>query len=95
MVKPCYYNIIKRTTIQQATGREGKKMEKIYKRYAYEQHTGERHVFEAYRQLVGAPYVIMLDGSFLTTAESGREIADEIEETIKWYGWAQGSPVFA
>ena len=71
--------------------------ERIYKETAYEKHEGTPHIFEAYRQNAenAAPFMILLDGSFLATAETGPEISEEIESTIEWYGWTRVSPVFA
>lgn len=71
--------------------------ERIYKTTVYEKHGDASHVFEAFRSGIAgsAPYVILLDGSFLATAESGHEISDEINDTIKWFGWVSVNPAFA
>lgn len=72
-------------------------VELIYKSTVYEAHEGTSHIFEVYKQNIenAAPFVIMMDGSFLTTAENGPEISAEIEATIKWFGWIKSNPVFA
>ncbi len=72
-------------------------IERIYKTTVYEKHDGTPHIFEAFRQNIrgAAPFVIMLDGAFLTTAENGSEISDEIESTIEWFGWSRSNPMFA
>ena len=57
--------------------------------------TGERHTFEAYAKTTGAPYIVMLDGAFLATCESGAEIGEEIEDTIRWFNWQRTCPIFA
>ena len=69
----------------------------IYKTTAYERHEGTPHIFEVYKQNSdgAAPYMIALDGSFLATAESGPDIAEEIQSTIKWFDWCSTNPVFA
>ncbi len=71
--------------------------ERIYKTTAYEKHEGTPHTFEAFRLEADgvAPYIKMLDGSFLATAENGPEISEEISDTIKWFGWSNVCPVFA
>lgn len=75
----------------------------FHKRYAYEA-DGTQHIFEAFstRKKVkgfkahgGAPYTILLDGSFLATAETGYEVGEEIEETIRWFGWSRTNPNYA
>ena len=70
---------------------------KFYNYTAYEKYTGESHLFEVFhREIKGAaPFVIMLDGTFLSTAEIGTEIGEEIEDTIKWFGWSRTNPIFA
>lgn len=62
---------------------------------AYERHTGDPHVLELKKAPVGAPYIVLLDGSFLATADSCREGEDEIEATILWFGWSWNNPNFA
>ena len=64
---------------------------------AYERLDGTPHVFEVFRQMIegAAPYVIMLDGSFLATAEHGADASEEIADTISWYGWTSTNPIFA
>lgn len=63
--------------------------ERIYKQTYYEAQGDAAHIFEAFthRAAGAAPYVILLDGSFLATAESGAEIAEEIADTVRWFGW--------
>ena len=63
--------------------------ERIYKETYYEAYEGAAHTFEAFTHSAdgAAPYVILLDGSFLATAESGAEIAEEIADTVRWFGW--------
>ena len=64
--------------------------ERIYKETYYESN-GNEHEFEVFKHDFEncAPYTIMLDSAFYATAESGREIADEIEACASWYGWEQ------
>lgn len=71
--------------------------ELIYKTSAYENHDGTRHIFETYRQKItgAAHYVIMLDGAFLATAESGADASNEIKSTINWFNWKSTNPIFA
>ena len=70
---------------------------KFYDRKAYEKYTGESHLFEVFESNIqnSAPYVILLDGAFFATAESGEENGEEIEATITWYGWIRTSPIYA
>ena len=63
------------------------KIKKISTHTAYEKYTGLRHVFEVYEKDAGAPYYVILDGVFLTTAENVKEATDEVLDTIKWYDW--------
>lgn len=78
-------------------------MTRFYKTTAYEP-DGTAHTFEAFstykktpgfRGYNGAPYTVLLDGAFLATCESGAEIGEEIEDTIRWFGWQRTCPVFA
>ena len=70
-------------------------IERIYKTAAYESYGGTPHLFEVFENKTSgaAPYVIMLDGAFLSTAENGLEISDEIESTVKWFGWKRSNPM--
>lgn len=65
----------------------------IHKTYAFGK-DGQKHIFEAFEKaaIMGAPYVVCLDGAFLTTCEAGYEVREEIEDTIKWYGWSRINP---
>ena len=66
--------------------------EKIYKKVVVD--NGDReHLFEVFHIEIEnkAPYMIMVDGDFYCTAESGHEIAEEIEDTMNWYGWKEYS----
>lgn len=75
----------------------------FYKTSAFEA-DGTEHLFEAFatRKKVpgfkaydGAPYMILLDGSFLADAESGFEVGEEISGTIQWFGWSRTNPNYA
>ena len=70
---------------------------KIYSCKVYEKFTGEAHLFEVFDSSVknSAPYVILLDGSFFSTAENGPEIGDEIENTVSWFDWTRTNPNYA
>ena len=70
--------------------------ELIHKTSAYEKYDGTRHIFETYRQKItgAAPYVIILDGAFLATAESGADVSSEIKSTINWFNWTSTNPAF-
>lgn len=64
---------------------------------AYENHEGTPHTFEVFIQNINgtAPFMIMLDGSFLATAENGLEVSEEIKSNIEWFGWNTVNPTFA
>lgn len=75
----------------------------FYKAIAYEA-DGTKHTFEAFatRKKIqgfkahdGAPYTILLDGSFLADAESGYRVGEEINDTIQWFGWSRTNPNYA
>ena len=66
-----------------------KRLKRICKITVYEKYDGTPHIFEAFRRNIinAAPFVIFLDGNFFATAETRSGISEEIESTIKWYGW--------
>ena len=73
--------------------------ELVTKRRAYEPLECMCHIFEVYRNSYldgsnGAQYTIMLDGAFLSTAETWREYESEIVETIRWYDWQTPCPFY-
>ena len=68
----------------------------IIKRRVYERHTGEAHVFEVFKTIKpkeAAPYMVMLDGAFLATAESQQEAEDEIKAAVQWFDWTYVGPL--
>lgn len=67
-----------------------------FKKTVYEK-DGTPHKFEALEQTEpgAAPYVILMDETFLATAESLHEIGTEIVDAILWHGWNTFNPCFA
>ena len=66
------------------------------KKRFYERHGGEAHVFEVFRVLKpasAAPYVVMLDGAYLDSAESRHEAEERIKDAVKWFDWTCVSPL--
>ena len=66
---------------------------KVMTKSAYDAE-GRRQVLEAYS--ANGSYVLLVNGAFYCTAESMREILDEIEDVMQWYGWVSFmNPIYA
>lgn len=92
--------------VGEGSGNEGMGLERLGKEltmravsreFAYEKFTGEKHVFESTWVSEGEKWndghwFLTLDGAFLTTAETGAEVEEEIKDAIKWFGWVRTNP---
>ena len=68
-------------------------MYKTAKEIVYEPFTGESHVLEAFR--FEGHYIVMVDGAFYASCENMREVDEEFEDMIRWFGWTTNDPVYA
>lgn len=72
-------------------------MGQFYERIRAYECDGTTHTLEIYSVSIpgAAPYIVMLDGAFVATAEHFPGAMEEVAATVKWFGWSYSNPFFA